>query len=308
MAQEKRTIKRRIKSITSTRKITKAMELVSAAKMRKSVSRVLLSRRYADLAWQLVKNLSQDEASRYHQLLAPREKIQKVALVLISSNRGLCGVFNNQVVAEAVNFLKEQNLVHASATAEVILLGKKGSLVKTRYGQQVTAEFIKPDVTSQIEEILSLAKMLLTDYLEGKYDLVAVAYTDYVSSLKQEARVKKLLPIEQVKDEFLGVVSEQQTNQTRKETIEVEYLFEPNRAKVLDEILPKLIETQIYQAVLESDASEHSARMMAMRNASDAASDLIFDLTLSYNQARQAGITQEIAEISTAKVAMEKNK
>lgn len=307
MPQEKRTIKRRIKSITSTRKITKAMELVSAAKMRKAVARVLASRRYADLAWQAVSNLAGAQTSRYHQLLKKRA-VKKIALVLVASNRGLCGVFNNQVVAEAVSFLKVQHQLHSPVDTAVILLGKKGRLAASRYQQNVTAEFIKPDVTSRVEEILPLAKMLLNDYIAGKYDLVAVAYTDYVSSLKQVARVKQLLPIERERDEFLGAIAEEKNRVLKKESVDTEYLFEPGKLEVLDEILPRLIETQIYQAVLESDASEHSARMLAMRNASDAASDLIFDLTLSYNQARQAGITQEIAEISTAKVAMEKNK
>ncbi|HRY63209.1 MAG TPA: FoF1 ATP synthase subunit gamma, partial [Patescibacteria group bacterium] len=140
-------------------------------------------------------------------------------------------------------------------------------------------------------------------YMEGKYDRVVLAYTDYVSSLKQEPRIKQLLPIPREEDVTLGGVGETVAESGEKADLR-EYIFEPSPVKVLERMLPRLIETQIYQAVLESDASEHSARMMAMKNATEAAHDLIGDLTLAFNQARQAGITQEIAEISGTKAAM----
>ncbi|KKS41178.1 MAG: ATP synthase gamma chain [Candidatus Kuenenbacteria bacterium GW2011_GWA2_42_15] len=262
MAQATREIKRRIKSVKSTSKITKAMELISAVKMRKAVDHMLLSRGYAHLAWQIVVDLAKRTGQTYHKLLQARE-VKKVAVVLVASNRGLCGSFNAQIVASAYQYALGLFSGDKAPAVDFFLLGKKARDITLKYKQLAA-----------------------------------------ISSLKQIPRIKQLLPIPQEEDALLGDVGELTRNTLGVKADLREYLFEPSPAEVLQKTLPRLIETQIYQAVLESDASEHSARMLAMKNATEAAHDLIDDLTLAYNQARQAGITQEIAEISGTKAAM----
>lgn len=316
MAKGTREIKRRLKSVGNTRKITKAMEMVAAAKMRKAVDSVLATRDYSNLAWATVLNLAERTDSDKHVLLVNRHKVENVALILIGSNRGLCGGFNLQVVQKAISSIKkhEKNI----KTTEVISLGSKSRDIIKSAGYDIVADFQKQDLTLNADEVASVASIAIKDFSSGKYDKVFVAFTDFESSLKQTARVKQLLPIESEPDEYLGIVgkSDGAGVGTRKQFIDekrkrylvkgkyqYEYLFEPSAEKVLEQLLPRLIEVQVYQAVLESEASEHSARMMAMKNASDAAEDMISDLTLSFNQARQAAITQEIAEISSGAAA-----
>lgn len=307
MAQATRDIKRRIKSVANTKKVTKAMEMVAAAKMRKAVSHVLATRSYSTLAWDLVRNLAGRTESKYHPLLEQVIEVKKIALVLVTSNRGLCGGFNTQIIQRAINYIKSQKDA-SEAEVELVTLGKKGRNFMVKRAQNIIAEFDKLDITTDITEIRPLAKLLIEDFITGKYDRVAIAYTDFVSTLVQKPRVLELLPIISEREEKdLGKVNERVTeaSASEKAKAEFEYLFEPSPDEVLKDLLPRLIEMQIYQAILESDASEHSARMVAMRNASDAASEMINDLTLVFNKARQASITAELADISGGRLAME---
>ncbi len=301
MPRATREIRRRIRSISSTRKVTKAMELVASAKMRRTVQSVLATRAYAERAWELLVNLGQRTSPELHPLLR-HGRGERIGLVLIASNRGLVGGFNTQLTTAAVQFLRAQGA--DDVKTEIILLGKRGRSMVLKYGYQAAAEFEKQDVVSRVEEVRPLAKLVTNDFRSGKYDRVILAYTDYLSTLRQRPRVRQLLPLE--RDPALGAVatSEKSSAVTLPDDVR-EYLFEPNADSVLETLLPRLVEMQLYQAVLESNASEHAARMMAMRNASDAASDLIDDLTLSYNQARQAGITQDLSEISASRAALE---
>jgi len=285
MAVSTKIIKRRIRSVTNTKKITKAMELVSAAKMRKAVRNALASRAYTGTAWEIVLRLSEKADRKHHPLFAEREA-KKVAVILVSSNRGLCGAFNTNIAKRALQ-LTTDNLQF-----EYLTLGKKARDVIRRGGATISADFEKQDVTTAVAEISALAHTVIDGFTKGVYDRVYIAYTHFVSSLRQESIVKQLLPIEAT-DARVPLVES------------YEYLFEPSPAILFNDLLPRLITVQVYQATLESDASEHSARMLAMRNATDAAGDMISDLTLSFNQARQAGITQEIAEISGGKAALE---
>ena len=316
-------IKRRIKSVANIKKITKAMEMVAASKMRRAIEQVLKTRTYANLSWETVLNLSQameNKNNPLHPLLAPRKKIKKIAIVLISSNRGLCGGFNTSIL----NKVKSSILKHQTQNGnekieyEFILMGKKGVSIQ-KQGYKIVADFTKLDLTSEIKEVIPVAKMILDDFLSGRYDKIMVAYTDFVNSLKQIPRVKQILPVEiDVEDEYLGVVGKdsrvgldkeflkkKQEKHKTKEGIEYDYIFEPNPKEVLDEMIPRLIEVQLYQALLESNASEHSARMTAMHQATDAAEDLVSELNLYYNKARQAGITSELAEISAGAAALD---
>lgn len=312
-----RDIKRRIKSVTNTKKITKAMELVSASKMRKAVNNVIATRDYANLAWTAIVHIAQTTQSSKHVLLSQRE-IKKAALIVISSNRGLCGGFNSNVTSKAVESIKKhQNNVNET---DIITLGTKARDLLIRKKYNIAADFEKQDIITSVLEISSISNVVIEGFKKGEYDKVMVAYTDYVSSLKQVARVKQLLPIDiEAEDEYLGVVGKSTNIGTDKEFVDekiknqlsskkgysFEYLFEPSPEEVLEQMIPRLIEMQIYQAVLESDASEHSARMVAMKSASDSAKDMIDDLTLVYNRIRQAGITREISEISAGKATLE---
>lgn len=299
MAQATREIKGRIKSISNTKKITKAMELVAASKMRKATARVVLSREYANTAWNLVQGLSGKNKS--HALLTSRPT-KRVAILVVTSNRGLCGGFNQQAVGQALQYSTKAE--KEKIEVEFICLGRKGSLRLTGLDKKVVADFPKADLTSKIDEITSLSQMIIKDYLDEKYDRVMIAYTDFKSSLNQVPTILQLLPLSTVPDQELGKTDDK-ASQDEIKADTIDYTFEPSPAEVLDHLLPRLLAVQIYQAVLESEASEHSARMLAMRNASDAAGDMIDSLNLIFNQARQDSITQEIAEISAGRAALE---
>ncbi len=282
------------------------MELVAASKMRRAVANVLATRPYAELAWQVALDLAQKTKAEHHPLLQKRP-VRKIAFVLISSNRGLCGGFNNQISLQVLREVQKYSLAN-QASAEIITLGKRGRDILRRYNLKITADFIKSDLTTSLTELGGLTYLVLEEFKNGNYDQVILAYNKFISSLVQRPRLKQLLPLEQQSEKSLGTTADSRIklSPASKSANQFEYLFEPNPKEVLNYLLPKLIEMQLYQAVLESEASEHSARMLAMRNASDAAKDTIDDLTLAYNQARQAGITKEIAEISAGKLALER--
>lgn len=306
MPNNTREIKRRIKSVKNTKKITKAMELVSAAKMRKAVGRVLATRSYAHLAWETLHRIAGRLDVSLSPLLEKRSPIKKIGVVVITSNRGLCGGFNSNVINKALRFLKNRRDEDNSPNIDVITLGKKafGGLVKHSF--TMSADFIKKDVTTDVIDILPLSGLLIKEYVTGVYDEVFVVYTDFHSALRQVPRAMRLLPFSLTDiDAELGTVDES-NDSTVEHLLEIdEYLIEPDPKKLFEAIAPKIIEIKIYQAVLESEASEHSSRMMAMKNASEAASDMIQELTFVYNQARQAGITREISEIAAGKASLE---
>jgi len=308
-------ISRRIKSVSNTKKITKAMEMVAAAKMRKAVEAVLKTRTYANLSWETILHLAKISASHNeigHPLLTKKNEVKKVALILITSNRGLCGGFNAAIMGKAKESLKKYDV-----ETDIVLVGRKGS-VMAQQKYNIFAEFPKSDLVLSAAETNPIARMVISDYLSGKYDKVMLAYTDFVSGAKQIPRVKQLLPVDiDATDQFLGVVGKDEAVGTSREYIEekskehlqsgeftYEYAFEPSPKEVLDRIVPRLVEVQLYQALLESNASEHSARMTAMHQATESASDMVSELTLFYNKARQSSITAEIAEISAGANAL----
>ncbi|MFA6146329.1 MAG: ATP synthase F1 subunit gamma [Patescibacteria group bacterium] len=297
-------ISRRIKSVSNTKKITKAMEMVSASKMRKAVEAVLKTRTYANLSWEMVLRLAKIVEGNNevgHPLLTRKKEMKKAALILISSNRGLCGGFNTAVINRAKESLKKHNL-----ETDIILVGKKGS-VMAQQKYNIAAEFPKSDLVLSESETNPIARMVITDYLSGKYDKVTLVYTDFINGAKQIPRVKQLLPINiKFQDQHLGITEKEE--KIKKHLLPgefiYEYTFEPSPIEVLDLIVPHLIEIQLYQALLESNASEHSARMAAMHQATESASDMVNELTLFYNKARQSNITAEIAEISAGANAL----
>jgi len=294
-------IRRRIRSIRSTKKITKAMEMVAAAKMRKAVSSVIMSRAYSHAAWQAIVNLATRVSEKHHPLLERRRKVKKICVIVISSNRGLCGGFNSHIFAKALQYVDTRQKI-MNVAIDWISIGKKSGEFLARSKRNIIASFLKSEVVSGVEDILPISKIAIEAYINRTYDEVDVVYTDFVSAMTQRPRVKKLLPFDAVEDTELGYISTEKRDDSR---FQEEYEFEPSPDFVMDIFLRKLIDVQLYQALLESTASEHSARMLAMRQATDAAEDMINELTLVFNQARQAAITKEIAEISGGKAALE---
>jgi F-type H+-transporting ATPase subunit gamma len=297
MGVNTKAINRRIKSVVNTKKITKAMELVAASKMRKAVAAVLASRPYAQMAWSLVTRLEQ-RGEDAHPLLV-RSKSERTLAILVTSDRGLCGGFNAQVLRVASEFVRAK----PQESVDFIAIGKRGEAWIKRRRLPLKASFgdVLAGGAPPVSKIRPLARMAKNGFVDGSYGEVTIIYTDFVSSILQKPRHKTLLPLK--RDSELGeVVGHSEIHPNAK--VNEEYVFEPDPRTVLDQLLPRVAEAQLYQAMLESLASEHSARMLAMKNATDSATDMIDDLRLSFNQARQAGITQEIAEISAGRAAL----
>lgn len=293
-------IRHRIKSVRSTRQITRAMQLVSAVKMRVCQRTALASRTYARLSLALLKQLSSQLPSRLHPLLAVRAPVRREAVVLIAANRGLAGSFTAALLEHAAAYLRQRQT--AGVAVDVVCFGKRGRAIATRYGFPVVAEYERLDAYSDLAQTLPIAQLAIKEFLAGTYDQVTLAYTEFVSTLRQTPLTVTLLP---TRLEALQAALERTVGALEDDaTAEAEYLFEPSPAVVLAALLPRFIEMQVYQATLESLASEHSARMVAMKNATDAATDLIDDLSLAYNQLRQANITKELAEISAGRLAL----
>lgn len=301
MAVSTKIIRRRIKSITNTKKITKAMEMVAASKMRKAQLATLATRSYANRAWSLISDLSGKTDQKLHSFLVKKDKVKKVCVVLVSSDRGLCGGFNAQIVKKVAEFTN--NMAEKGIEIEFMTVGKKSRDFAARHKMKIIADFTNLSSVTRLAEIRAVAKIVIDDFSAGKYDEVYLAYTDFLSTISQRPRILKLLPFSRERDLDLGKVDKEKMEEVTEK--EYEFIFEPSPDRVLEYMLPKMAEIQIFQAVLESNASEHSARMVAMKNASDSAEEMIFDLTLMYNQVRQSAITKEIMEIVSGKAALE---
>lgn len=293
MAVSTRVIKRRIKSIRSTRKIMKAMELVAASKMRKATQLALGTRPYASLIRAMTHDVRKLVKTESHPLLAGHAAHRgplKTLVIVAASDRGLCGGFNNQIQKKALEFLKQR----LGEEMRIATIGRRAEPVARRSGSALAAAFETISNAPSFARIRPMAEFVYKEFEAERADRVFIAYTDYKSALSQIPTVVQLLPI----------VPEEELAAAQRETEET-MLFEPSPDAVLAQLLPRMLEMQIYQALLESAASEHSARMLAMRSAGDAASEMLEDLTFTLNQARQANITREISEISAGKAAIE---
>jgi F-type H+-transporting ATPase subunit gamma len=298
MAASPKEIRRRIKGIKSTRQITKTMQMVAASKMRKAQNAALQLRAYAEKALEILNSLAGKTGKFTHTLLTSRE-VKHTTLILLTSDRGLCGGLNSNVISkihEEVRGVPKDRL-------NVITMGKKGQEAMMRLGYKVTADFSGMK-RYEFVDVFPMITMALEEFTSGRTDQVIIAYPDFINTLTQRPTVRTLLPLSE--ENFLKIIAEvaeeEEVEEYRRRRFE--YKFEPDAGALLTTLLPRLTEMQIYKAVLETQASEHSARMTAMQNATDAAEEIIEDLTLTYNQARQAGITREIAEISTAAEAL----
>ncbi|MEI6316788.1 MAG: ATP synthase F1 subunit gamma [bacterium] len=287
-------IKRRIKSVKSTKKITKAMELVSASKMKRAISATLSSRPYSMYSWEVLQSLAEHVEESTNPLLEIRE-VKKTLVVFITSNRSLCGGYNSQVTRKTIAFLK----AHTGESIDFVSIGSKGEASLRRLGQKIVASFNDLSDKPALSNISPISNFIIDLYKKKEYDKVVVAYTDFVSALTQTPRIHTLLPVkkEELKEELTEEVNRNEKS-SLTENKKVDYTFEPSYESLMSVIVEKIAKMRMYQMILESTASEHSARMLAMKNASDAAGEMIDELTLSFNKARQGNITQEISEIS----------
>jgi len=282
-----RIIKKRIKSVQNTSKITKAMEMVAASKMRKAQERALQARPYAEKLIEVMADLAAQPGGEeaLHPLLT-RRPVNKIAIIHMTSDKGLCGGLNTNVNKQTGNFLLSQ-----SVDVSLVTIGKKGLEFMSRAGREIRAEFTLISDRPNVDEILPVARIVIDDYIEGLVDQVYLSYSKFISTAVQRPVMEELLPIQPA-----------EIPHGRN----IEYIYEPNAGDVLSGLLPRYVEMRIYQTLLESIASEQSARMVAMRNATDAANEMIEHLTLVYNKARQEQITTELLDITAGAAAVKR--
>ena len=276
-----REIKTKIKSVQNTRKVTRALEMVSASKIRKAQDRMKASRPYARAMKQVIGHLAQANTDYVHPFLAERKDVKRVGYIVISSDRGLAGGLNNNLFRKVVGELRGWQ--EKGVEADVVTIGQKASVFFRRVKVNMVGSVTHIGDVPRLESLIGVIKVMLDAYTEGKLDRVYIVYNDFVNTMVQRAAFDQLLPLPA----------------SEKSAIkhDWDYLYEPDPATVLDHVINRYIESLVYQAVLENVASEHAARMVAMKSASDNASKLIDTLNLVYNKARQAAITQEISEI-----------
>jgi F-type H+-transporting ATPase subunit gamma len=294
-----REIRRRIRSVGNMQQITRAMEMVSAAKMRKAQQRVTASRPYSEQLRQIMSDLAsqQPDPEQLAQFpLLQKRPVQNVELIVVTPDRGLTGALNTNILRRASRFILSETPPSGGggqggetrAPVQVIAVGKKARDYFVRTRQNVVAEFIGIGDNSTLDEVRPIADIAIDDFTSGKVDAVYVVYSKFINTLVQRPEVMRILPVEP---------PEAQEGYS-------DYIFEPTPEAVLNDLLPRYVEVQLYQAILEGTASEHSARMVAMRSASDNAKEIQQELTLSYNKARQAQITREVSEIAAGANAM----
>jgi F-type H+-transporting ATPase subunit gamma len=284
-------LKRRVRSITNTRKVTKAMELVASARLRRSQQRIEAMRPYADRMLELMAGVSKAAGAVRLPLLERREQIQKVAIVPVTADRGLAGGFNAQVIRRSLALMREQQ----AEGREVVWFstGRKAASTLRFRRMDVAQSWIGFSERPAYSDAQTIAHAVSEAYVDGGVDTVYVVYNAFVSALTQKVTVRELLPIPT--DLLEG--GEDDESQAQQEIGNPDFIYEPEPAEILARLLPVYVETELYRALLESAASEQGARMTAMRNASKAAGELIDSLTLAMNRARQAEITQEILEV-----------
>ena len=276
------------------------MQMVAASKMRRAQEQVLATRPYTEKAWQILSNLSAQRGvdESVHPLLQVREEIQAIGMVLVTSDKGLCGSYNHNMVQAAARYVAE-----LSYPVELITVGKRGRDAMWRLRHTIVAEFSDLPPQPRLLDITPIARTVMDGFVSGRYDVVYLAHTDFINTLTQRPAIWQLLPIQPLQ---LGVSPVSEYRGERPPAATVDYIYEPDPRTILDTVLPRFTELQVYQAILESLASEHSARMLAMRNATENALELLDDLTLTYNRARQESITKEMLDIAGGAEALSK--
>jgi F-type H+-transporting ATPase subunit gamma len=287
-----RDIRRRIKSVKTTAQITKAMQMVAASKMRKAQQAALAGRPYAAMLHKVLAEVTASVVDFSDPIFEPRE-VKRRGIVLVTTDKGLCGSLNTNILREAAKF--------DPASTVFIAAGRKGSQFLARTKRQLAAEFSYKDIP-QFSEARAIVKFATDLFLQREVDQVDVLFTNFINTLSQKPTTIRMLPVKELHATIAGVAGEERHEALVKGA--VEFLFEPDPVQVMGALVPHHLNFSMYHVLLEAKASEHSARMVAMKNASENASQLIKDLTLEYNKIRQASITKEILEISSAALAM----
>lgn len=283
-------IRGKIKSVENTKKITKAMEMVAASKMRKAQDRMRMARPYSEKVRQIAANLSRANPEYVHPFMAINQDATVAGLIVVTTDKGLCGGMNTNVLRLATNQLKDQQA--KGQTTEVVAIGNKGLGFLNRIGAKVVSHITGLGDTPHLDKMIGAVKVMLDAYTEGRVSSVQLCYTRFINTMKQEAVVQQLLPL---------TAADLDTGPAGHEW---DYLYEPDAQTVIDELLVRYVESQVYQAVAENMASEQSARMVAMKAATDNAGNVISELKLVYNKTRQAGITKELSEIVAGAAAV----
>ena len=274
-------IRTKIKSVENTRKITKAMEMVAASKMRKAQDRMTSARPYAEKIRAVAAHLSHAQSEYKHPFIVQREKIKNIGLIVVTSDKGLCGGLNTNVLRSSISQIKDWE--KEGKKVQISAIGNKAISFMGRVGAEIKSQVSGMGDTPHMEDLLGAIKVMLDSYVEGEIDQLYICYTKFINTMKQEPNMEQLLPLSGDKTE------------TPDSTWD--YIYEPDATLVIDALLSRYIETLIYHGVAENMASEQSSRMVAMKAASDNAGNVIDELTLVYNKARQAAITKEISEI-----------
>ncbi len=278
MSANMKEIKSRIESIKSTSQITNAMNVVSSTKFKKFQTLTLSTRKYSEAIEETLGNVAGSLKSVHHVLFDGKKEVKRIGVIMMTSDRGLCGSFNSNAFKELEKLIASYG--EKGVKVSVIAVGKKSRDYCKRRGINVDAEYIQMIPETMFEKSKGISENIAEFYLSDIYDEVHIIYSEFISAIQYELKVEKLLPLER---------REAKTNK--------EYIFEPSIEAVLRSLLPKSLNIKIYQSLLENTASEHSARMTAMQSASDNAKDILDELTLDYNRVRQSIITQELTEI-----------
>ncbi|RKD12868.1 ATP synthase F1 subunit gamma [Pelobium manganitolerans] len=285
-------VRNRISSVTSTQQITKAMKMVSAAKLKRATNAIIQLRPYANKLKEILANLSaslEDGVSVYTQ----EREVKNVLLVVVTSNRGLAGAFNTNVIKTTNNLISEKyNTFHTSGNLHIVAIGKKAQDYYEKRGYNVIGNNNEVYSALNFQNISAITEAIMQGFVDGKYDKVEVVYNQFRNAAVQILTTEQLLPVPKSE------------NATDDNASRVDYILEPSKEEIVEELIPKNIKLQLYKAVLDSHASEHGARMTAMDKATDNAGELLKSLKLAYNQARQAAITTELSEIVSGAAAL----
>jgi F-type H+-transporting ATPase subunit gamma len=276
-----REIKTKIKSVQNTRKVTRALEMVSASKIKKAQDRMKGSRPYARLMKQVIGHIAKANSDYVHPFMESRADVKRVAYVVISTDRGLAGGLNSNLFRKLLGEIRQHQ--ENGVDVDLVCIGQKAQVFFRRLKVNMLASVTHLGDNPELSKLIGLIKTVLDDYTEGKLDRVYLSYNDFINTMAQRPTVDQLLPLP--------------PSDSLQTSHDWDYIYEPDAATVLEHVMTRYIESLVYQAVLENLASEHAARMVAMKAASDNANKMIDSLNLSYNKARQAAITQEISEI-----------
>ncbi len=294
-----REVKQRIRSVKNIAQVTRALQAVSASRVRKAMAAMYDTRPYARKAWQVLTHIAgQPDRNLLHPLLTSRTEVNNILVIIISSDRGLAGPYNTNIVRTTLN-----NFQDSPVPVRYISVGRKGTELLYRRGANIMADFPEMPAEPSFNDISPIGRIAVEEFLEKRADEVYLMYTDFVNMVRQDPTMKKLLPLEYETHE--GLVQSEMVNHQAHTSA---YIYEPSAEEILDEVIPSFTRLQIYHAVLESFASEHAARMVAMKNATDNATELAGLLQLEYNKARQLSITSDLLDIVGGSEALAKSK